>query len=189
MDKEEKIREALCKLGRDTSNLLDNRIYQRALRDDRFLEALCRIADKVEMENILNNNYDLASGLSNIETGSILHHELLEFNHKQFSQKVLSLAKYGRDMMGGKRGQGINSKLIDQELNDIISLLGLDSPANDVIERIEKLAEEIHDVWQDVDWEKGKIYFKDPNTRKEDVIKFKTIKNRIAKIKKKYRIS
>jgi uncharacterized protein (UPF0335 family) len=87
-------------------------------------------------------------------------------------------------MMGGKRGQGINSKLIDQELNDIISLLGLDSPANDVIERIEKLAEEIHDVWQDVDWEKGKIYFKDPNTRKEDVIKFKTIKNRIAKIKK-----
>jgi hypothetical protein len=75
--------------------------------------------------------------------------------------------------------------LLDQELEKIVSELGPNASWNNILEKIEELAENFHDFWQDINREDEEIYIKAPDQRGfEEIRKFKAIQNRIPEIKK-----
>jgi hypothetical protein len=94
-------------------------------------------------------------------------------------------AEYGLKFKTSKRGSGKMSTLLDQELKNILMEVGSEATCTEIMYHIEELAENFHPVFQDVDREKERIYFKDPERRDhEEYRTFKTVKNRITDLKK-----
>lgn len=95
------------------------------------------------------------------------------------------LAEMGVKFKTSKRGSGKMATLLDQELEKIVSELGPNASWNNILEKIEELAENFHDFWQDINREDEEIYIKAPDQRGfEEIRKFKAIQNRIPEIKK-----
>ena len=99
--------------------------------------------------------------------------------------QVVPLAQHGQAFKESKRGSGKMATLLDQELKKILAELGENVTNTELINYIEELVDNFHPVFQDVDRDEELIYFKDPERRDyEENRTFKTIKNRIAYLKK-----
>lgn len=100
-------------------------------------------------------------------------------------EKAVPQIQHGQKFKGNVRGPGKTSQLLDEELKIILERLGTEATFKDIIREIEIEAEGWTSFFQGVDWEKQKIFFKDPGRRDhEDEISFKAIQNRMTKLKK-----